>query len=140
MRFQAILFDPFCSHVLQCLHVFVVMWSCFVQDASKNQTALGSAISGIILASFFPKGQSPRSQQKPKESPRGQPPALPLGRHRRSHIDFNLILLTVALFLKPESPEPKPQLNFNLILLTVAWFWKVASPKPSYCQQFHPKP
>ena len=60
--------------------------------------------------------QSPPEPAKTKRKPQRPTPALPLGRHRRSHIDFNLILLTVA------------------------WFWKVASQKPSYCQQFHQKP
>ena len=60
--------------------------------------------------------QGPPEPAKTQRKPQRPTPALPLGRHRRSHIDFNLILLTVAHFLK------------------------VASPKPSYCQQFHPKP
>ena len=60
--------------------------------------------------------QGPPEPAKTQRKPQRPTPALPLGRHRRSHIDFNIILLTVA------------------------WFWKVASPKPSYSQQFHPKP
>ena len=90
------------------------------------QTRLRSAISGLVFESFlFPKAintppkdnlQGPPEPAKTQRKPQRPTPALPLGRHRRSHTDFNLILLTVA------------------------WFGKVASPKPSYCQQFHPKP
>ena len=46
-------------------------------------------------------------------------------------LNFNFMLLTIALFLKPESPEPKPQLNFSFHLLTVAWFWSSAAASPA---------
>ena len=149
MRFQALLLDPFWSHVLQCLLKFPLILFYFLQDASNTQTALGSAISGSLFGLFLeqcssnstlsfccvvllparrfrnsamaintpPRDhlQGPPEPAKTQRKPQRPTPALPLGRHRRSHIDFNIILLTIAWFWKPESPEPQPQFNFGII-------------------------
>ena len=45
--------DPLWSNVLQCLRKFPVVWSCFLQDASKTQTTLESAISGPLFGPFL---------------------------------------------------------------------------------------
>ena len=106
---------------------------CFLQDASNTQTALGSAISGPLVGPFLeqfsskstlsfccvdllpakaintpPRDhlQGPLKPAKTQRKAQRPTPALPLGRLRRSHIDFNLILLTVALFLKVASHKP----------------------------------
>ena len=121
MRFQALLLDPYWSHVLQCLLKFPLILFYFLQDASNTQTALGSAISGSLFGLFLEQCssnstlsfccvvllparrfrnsamaintppsdhlQGPPEPAKTQRKPQRPTPALPLGRHRRSHID-----------------------------------------------------